>query len=120
MPGGHIYIDSMRRGLYAVTLTALFIFFCSQASAFELGNDTTELPGILLAQQFQDSTGQMQDTPRGDILKQAGEDQDAESEEEYDEEYDDEEDEYDDDEVELIADPMIGGNAANAAIGGNR
>ena len=74
-----MYIDSMRRGLYAVTLTALFIVFCSQASAFELGNDSAELSGILLAQQTQDAAGKMQDTPRGDILKEAGKGQATES-----------------------------------------
>jgi phospholipid-binding lipoprotein MlaA len=101
-----MHIDSIRRGLYAVALTALFIVFCRQAPAFELGNDTAELSGLLLAQQSQDSAGQVQDTPRGDALEETEEGQEAESEDEYD----DEEDEYAEDEVELIADPMIGGN----------
>jgi phospholipid-binding lipoprotein MlaA len=48
----------------------------------------------------------VQDTPRGDALEETEEGQEAESEDEYD----DEEDEYADDGVELIADPMIGGN----------
>ncbi len=96
-------IDPARKGLYVVAVTALIVVFCSQAPAFEVGNVGTELPGLLLAEKSLVSAGQMQASPRGDMWAQAGEDQEAESEDEYD-------DEYDDDEVELIADPMIGGN----------
>ena len=94
--------ESVRKALYLVAAAALLVFFYSHASAFELGNEPAELSGLLLAQQSQESTDQQQDTPRGEILEQA--------EEELDDEYDDEDDEYADDDVELIADPMIGGN----------
>jgi HAMP domain-containing protein len=96
-------VDAVRRGLCVVAVIALLGFFCGYAAAFELGNDTRELSGVLLAQQSQDATGQMQDTPRGDILKDAGKGQEAETEAESEDEYDDKEDEYADDEVELIA-----------------
>jgi phospholipid-binding lipoprotein MlaA len=105
--------DSVKKTLLAVAVSALLGIFCSHAAAFELGHDAAELPGLLLAQQFQESADQMRDTPGKYILSQAGGDVKDESADEYDDEkdeYDDEEDEYVDDEVELIADPMIGGN----------
>ena len=105
-------VDAVRRGLSVVAVVVFLGFFGGYAAAFELGNDTSELSGLLLAQQSQEVNGQMQDTPRGDMIKEAKEAQEGEAaeEDEYDDEYDDEDDEYADDEVELIADPMIGGN----------
>jgi phospholipid-binding lipoprotein MlaA len=107
--------DSMRKALFAVAVTAVFAVFCSHAPAFELGNDPVELSGMLLAQQSQKPADKLDDTPRGGILKEAKE---AE-EDEADDEYDDEDDEYADDDVELIADPMIGGNTQLYAFNDN-
>jgi phospholipid-binding lipoprotein MlaA len=107
--------DSMRKALFAVAVTAVFAVFCSHAPAFELGNDPVELSGMLLAQQSQKPADKLDDTPRGVILKEAKE---AE-EDEADDEYDDEDDEYADDDVELIADPMIGGNTQLYAFNDN-
>jgi len=118
-------VDPVRKALYLVAVTALIIVFCGSAPAFELGNDPAELSGLLLAQQSQESTKKHHDTPRSDILKEAkdakeaGEAKEAEADDEYDDEYDDEDDEYADDDVELIADPMIGGNTQLYAFNDN-
>ena len=115
-------VDPVRKALYFVAVTALIIVFCGSAPAFELGNDPAELSGLLLAQQSQESTKKQHDTPRGDILKEAkeaGEAKEDEADDEYDDEYDDEDDEYADDDVELIADPMIGGNIQLYAFNDN-
>ena len=115
-------VDPVKKALYLVAVSALIIIFCGSAPAFELGNDPAELSGLLLAQQSQDSTKKQHDTPRGDILKEAKEDGKAkedEDDDEYDDEYDDEDDEYADDDVELIADPMIGGNTQLYAFNDN-
>ena len=66
-------VDPVRKALYLVAITAVLAVFCSQASAFELGNDPAELSGLLLAQQSQESTKKHHDTPRSDILKEAKE-----------------------------------------------
>ena len=112
-------VDPVRKAFYLVAVAALIIIFCGNAPAFELGNDPAELSGLLLAQQSQDSTKKNHDTPRSDILKEAKETKEAESDDEYDDEYDDEDDEYADDDVELIADPMIGGNTQLYAFNDN-
>ena len=112
-------VDPVRKALYLVAVAALIIIFCGNAPAFELGNDPAELSGLLLAQQSQDSTKKHHDTPRSDILKEAKDTKEAESDDEYDDEYDDEDDEYADDDVELIADPMIGGNTQLYAFNDN-
>jgi phospholipid-binding lipoprotein MlaA len=112
-------LDRVRKALYLVAVTALFAVFCSYAPAFELGNDPVELSRLLLAQQSQDSTKKDHDTPRSDMLKEAKEAKEGESDDEYDDEYDDEDDEYADDDVELIADPMIGGNTQLYAFNDN-
>ena len=115
-------VDPVRKSLYLVAVSALIIIFCGSAPAFELGNDPAELSGLLLAQQSQDSTKKQHDTPRGDILKEAkeaGKAKEDEDDDEYDDEYDDEDDEYADDDVELIADPMIGGNTQLYAFNDN-
>jgi len=115
-------VDPVRKALYFVAVTALMIVFCGSAPALELGNDPVELSGLLLAQQSQESTKKHHDTPRSDILKEAkesGEAKEGEADDEYDDEYDDEDDEYADDDVELIADPMIGGNIQLYAFNDN-
>ena len=98
-------VDPVRKALYLVAVTALFVVFCGYAPAFELGNDPVELSGLLLAQQTQ----------------QAADDQsEQDKEDENDDEYDDEDDdEYADDDVKLIEDPMIGGNKQLYAFNDN-
>ena len=112
-------VDPVRKALYLVAVSVLVIIFCGSAPAFELGNDPAELSGLLLAQQSQDSTKKHHDTPRSDILKEAKEAKEGAADDEYDDEYDDEDDEYADDDVELIADPMIGGNTQLYAFNDN-
>ena len=97
--------DSVRKALYLVAVTALFVVFCGDAPAFELGNAPPELSGMLLAQQTQ---------PAAD--DQSEQDKEDEDDDEYD---DDDDDEYADDDVKLINDPMIGGNKQLYAFNDN-
>ena len=117
-------VDSVRKALYLVAVTALIVVFYGYASAFELGNNPQELSGLLLAQQFRGSADDRLATPRFELLAQAEKDEvdkkdeDADDDDEYDDdEYDD--DEYADDDVKLINDPMIGGNKQLYAFNDN-
>ena len=112
-------VDPVRKALYLVAVTALILVFCGNAPAFELGNDPVELSGLLLAQQTQKSADDQPETPRDEVLDQAGQDKEDENDDEYDDEYDEEDDEYADDDVELIADPMVGGNIQLYAFNDN-
>lgn len=117
--------DSVRKALYLVAVTALFIVFCGYAPAFELGNNPEEMSGLLLAQQFQGSADDQLATPRFELLAQAEKDEDDKKDEDADDdEYDDDDeyaddDEYGDDDVKLINDPMIGGNKQLYAFNDN-
>ncbi len=64
-------VDSVRKALYIVAVTALFAVFCGYASAFELGNNPEGLSGLLLAQQSQGSADDQLATPRFELLAQA-------------------------------------------------
>ena len=101
-------VDPVRKALYLVAVTALSVILCANAPAGQINNEPVELPGLLLAQQTQESANDQLETPRFEMLAQAEQTQEDETDEdEYDDEYDDE-DEYDD--VALIDDTLEQGN----------
>ena len=78
-------------------------------------NEPLELPGmrisLLMAQQTRNSTDEPLETPRTEVLAQAEQDKEDETDDdEYDEDDEYEDDEYGDDDVVLISDPLIQAN----------
>jgi phospholipid-binding lipoprotein MlaA len=108
MSGGEMSVDPVRKALYLIAVAAVFVIFCGHAPAGQINNEPIELPGLLLAQQTQESANDQLETPRFEMLAQAEPAKEDETDEdEYDE---DEDDEYADDDVQLISDPMEQGN----------
>ena len=95
--------DCVKKALYLVAVTALFVIFCGDGIAGQINREPIELPGILLAQQTQKVSPDKQSETRSDEIL----DQEKKDEDEFDDE-----DEYDDEGPEevLISDPLIGMN----------
>jgi phospholipid-binding lipoprotein MlaA len=90
----------VKKLLSVAAVIAFFILLSGYTPAEGFDNEPVE-PGILLAQQTQESATEQSETPKEEVLDEAKEGEE--------DEYDDE-DEYADEDVVLISDPLIGMN----------